>query len=73
MDLKLLVWNIQGIGNEKSSRILKDVIKRNKPSLVVILEPRISSNLANKAISKLKFDNSRRIEARGFSSGIWVL
>lgn len=63
---KMLVWSIQRIGNDRSFRILKDVIKRNRPWLVVLTEPRISGNFASKIISRLGFANSHKVEALVF-------
>lgn len=37
------------------------------------MEPRISGVKANQMVSKLEFSNSFRVEAEGFSGGIWIL
>ncbi|GLT78653.1 hypothetical protein SLA2020_501810 [Shorea laevis] len=39
----------------------------------VIVEPRISGEAANKQISKLNFSSFTKVDAQGFSGGIWVL
>ncbi|KAJ4845064.1 hypothetical protein Tsubulata_015508 [Turnera subulata] len=41
--------------------------------IAVILEPRISGMRASRVIRKLGFRRSHRVEARGYSGGIWVL
>ncbi|KAL4340767.1 hypothetical protein GQ457_08G017640 [Hibiscus cannabinus] len=43
------------------------------PNIVVVMEPRISGKAADSFIRKAGFDSSYRVEARGFSDGIWVL
>ncbi|XP_050238477.2 uncharacterized protein LOC126687968 [Mercurialis annua] len=43
------------------------------PSLVVLVEPRISGPKADKVIKRSGFDFSHRVEAQGFSGGIWIL
>ncbi|KAI9070534.1 hypothetical protein K1719_047503 [Acacia pycnantha] len=47
--------------------------RRYNPELVVILEPRISGTQATKVIKSWGFSFSRRVEAEGFSGGIWIL
>ncbi|KAI9124541.1 hypothetical protein K1719_004463 [Acacia pycnantha] len=42
-------------------------------AIFVILEPRISGSKADAVIKKLGFHNSHRVEASGFSGGIWIL
>ncbi|KAJ4851481.1 hypothetical protein Tsubulata_031154 [Turnera subulata] len=54
-------------------RSLKLYVQRYKPSIVVIVEPRISGRSADRVIRRLRFRRSHRIEARGFSGGIWIL
>ncbi|KAK9020048.1 hypothetical protein V6N11_054545 [Hibiscus sabdariffa] len=54
-------------------RYLKRFIKDNNPSLVALLETRISGNKTDSVVRKLGFPNSFRVEARGFSGGIWLL
>ena len=39
----------------------------------IILEPRISGNMADMVVKKLGFKNHFREEDRGFSGGFWVL
>lgn len=41
--------------------------------MLIIIEPRISGVKADKITSKLGYDYSYRVEAKGFSGGIWLL
>ncbi|KAA3488488.1 LINE-1 reverse transcriptase isogeny [Gossypium australe] len=43
-----------------------------KPDIVSFLDPRVSRAKANKIIAKLGFQFSHRVEAIGFSEGIWL-
>ncbi|KAL4278142.1 hypothetical protein GQ457_03G020710 [Hibiscus cannabinus] len=52
---------------------LQEVCRKYNPCLVALLEPRISGNRANGIIRSMGFRNSFRVEAHGFSGGIWVL
>ncbi|KAI9079602.1 hypothetical protein K1719_038429 [Acacia pycnantha] len=46
---------------------------RYKVDVAVILEPRISGSLARKTIKNWGFKFSEKVEAVGFSGGIWIL
>ncbi|XP_039000720.1 uncharacterized protein LOC120126657 [Hibiscus syriacus] len=45
----------------------------HRPGVVVLLETRISGMTADKDIRAFGFQNSFRVEAHGFSGGIWIL
>ena len=49
------------------------MVKNYQPSMIVLLEPRISGLKADAFIKKSGFNKSHRVEAEGFSSGIWIL
>ncbi|KAK9205957.1 hypothetical protein WN943_016228 [Citrus x changshan-huyou] len=49
------------------------IIQCYNPSMVVMLEPRISGQKAYNFIRGCGFERSHRIEAVGFSGGIWIL
>ncbi|KAI9117842.1 hypothetical protein K1719_011257 [Acacia pycnantha] len=53
--------------------VLKDTKFRYKVDVAVILEPQISGVLATKTIKSWGFKFSEKVEAVGFSSGIWIL
>lgn len=40
---------------------------------MLVAEPKISESRADEAISDLDFHNSIKIEALGFSGGLWAL
>ncbi|KAI9100928.1 hypothetical protein K1719_024052 [Acacia pycnantha] len=53
--------------------VVRDMKRRYKLDMVVILEPRISGPHANRVIRNWGFAHSYRVEAEGFSGGIWLL
>ena len=71
--MNILTWNIQGAHDSESIRALRLLIFKYKPSIVVILEPRISGVQADRSIAKIGLSYSHRFKATGFSGGIWVL
>ncbi|KAL4369613.1 hypothetical protein GQ457_05G012620 [Hibiscus cannabinus] len=68
-------------GSEGSDGALDPVVARSfklmcrskVPDVVAIFEPRISGGAADRFIRKSGFTFSFRVEARGFSGGIWIL
>ncbi|KAI9100218.1 hypothetical protein K1719_024436 [Acacia pycnantha] len=62
-----------GAASKGFAAVLKDTKFRYKVDVAVILEPRISGALATKTIKSWGFKFSERVEAVGFSGGIWIL
>ncbi|KAK8691374.1 hypothetical protein V6N13_074885 [Hibiscus sabdariffa] len=65
--------NVQGCGHPKFCSIARQYLRDTKPDLVVFVEPRISGIKADRIIASLGFPNSHRVEALGFSGGIWLV
>ncbi|XP_028777172.1 uncharacterized protein LOC114733838 [Neltuma alba] len=73
MNKSFMIWNCQGAGSAKFQRTLGSLLQGYKPNVVALVEPRISGKKADLAIKKTGYPNSHRIEAEGFSGGIWLL
>ena len=71
--MSIITWNCQGALDRRFPSILNTYVDTYKPDIFVLLEPRISGVKADRVIKKLRFPSSHRIEAHGFSGGIWVL
>lgn len=70
---KLLCWNCRGAGELKFMRAIKDLIKLHEPSIVVLLEPKISGGDADQVIKEIGFSGQYHIDPEGFAHGIWIL
>lgn len=68
-----LVWNCRGAGGGDFPYLIKDLMKVYKIHFIAILEPIISGIRAEKVIRKIGLDEGFRVEAQGFSGGIWCL
>ncbi|KAA3464883.1 reverse transcriptase [Gossypium australe] len=53
-------------------RAFREYNTDDRPDIVCLLEPRVSGKKANCIIDQLGFNFSHRVEAVGFSGGIWV-
>ncbi|KAL4332531.1 hypothetical protein GQ457_07G011940 [Hibiscus cannabinus] len=62
-----------GARDVEFNRSFKLLIRKQRPDIVAIMEPRISGRAADKFIQHSSFEFSYRVEAHGFSGGIWVL
>ncbi|GMJ02456.1 hypothetical protein HRI_003914800 [Hibiscus trionum] len=71
--VKVIFWNVQGALGSYFFRCFNLMVQVQKPDIVALFEPRISGRKADSFIRRSGFDNSYRVEATGFSGGIWVL
>ncbi|KAF8390857.1 hypothetical protein HHK36_023156 [Tetracentron sinense] len=71
--MKLVVWNGRGAGGKTFLRNLKELIRMHDPQILVLMETRIGEEKAVSVISKLHFSGSFRVDAQGYSGGIWLL
>ncbi|XVF69958.1 hypothetical protein PTKIN_Ptkin11bG0122600 [Pterospermum kingtungense] len=70
--MNVLVWNYQSAISKEFLRVLKDLLRQYKPILLALLEPRFSDYQADEICNNLGFKEWIRMEAIGFSGGIWV-
>ncbi|XP_019173843.1 PREDICTED: uncharacterized protein LOC109169419 [Ipomoea nil] len=68
-----LIWNCQGAASKDFCRTLKHFVRIHNPSIVCLLEPKVSGAHANSICASFGFPEWIRVEAIGFSGGIWVL
>ncbi|XP_019160774.1 PREDICTED: uncharacterized protein LOC109157330 [Ipomoea nil] len=67
-----LLWNCQGASGKRSIRTLKNLLLDHKPCILGLFESKVSGVQANAICCKLGFSDWIRVEALGFSGGIWV-
>lgn len=73
MNTSIMTWNCQGVASRQFLRVLKSLLQEYKPSVLALLEPRVSGRTADSIIKQTGYPNSHRIEATGFAGGIWLL
>ena len=71
--MKTLLCNCRGAGNPNFCQNFAELIRYHQPSIVVLVETRISSQRAEIISTGLGFDSVVHFEAEGFSGGIWLL
>ncbi|XVF08056.1 hypothetical protein REPUB_Repub06bG0192700 [Reevesia pubescens] len=71
--MSVIFWNCRGAGSSDFLSHAKELTRWHKLDMFIVAEPRISGLAADKMIRKLQFDNYSKIDAQGFSGGIWIL
>lgn len=70
--MKIFIWNCQGAASKKFLRAALMFINQHKPNIFCLLEPKVFGIGADEIYMKLKYNNWIRVEAVGFSGGIWI-
>lgn len=72
-DITFLVWNVRGAGGLEFRRVFHETIAQHKPNLVILTETRLSGERAQNTINSLGYEKHYKVDAMGFSGGIWML
>lgn len=72
-NILVLCWNYRGAGNRSFSRNIKEMMWLCKPGILSLLEPRNSKEIIDGVCKRKGRKNWFRVEADGFSGGIWLL
>ena len=70
---KVLVWNVQGARSREFRNILREHLQVHRPSIIDLVETRISGIRAREVCDSLGFSRCIRAKAQGIQGGIWVL
>lgn len=71
--MNLLFWNCYGIANEATVRVVNNLVHVHDPTVLVLLETRISQDKANILCSKFGFSCCYKMKVDGFGGAIWML
>ncbi|GMI91875.1 hypothetical protein HRI_002856800 [Hibiscus trionum] len=71
--MNIMFWNTQGARSAEFRRQFRNFVRSNNPQMVALFEPRVSYGEADRVIQSFGYPNSFRVEARGFSGGVWLL
>lgn len=72
-DITFLVWNVRGAGGTEFRRVFRDTVAQHKPNLVILTETRLSGERAQNTINNLGYEKHYKVDAMGFSGGLWML
>lgn len=70
--IKIMMWNVQGAAKPAFMSTLKEIIRINKPNVLGLVETHVSGDKAQQICNRIGFSGQVRVEAQGFSGGIWL-
>lgn len=70
--MKIIAWNCHGAGNNIFLRNICEFIRIHNPLILVLFEPRVASIRGEAICRRTPLNRFEKIEAQGFSGGIWM-
>ncbi|XP_074318455.1 uncharacterized protein LOC141655267 [Silene latifolia] len=70
--ITFMVWNVQGTGSKNKISAIKEIVKTYKPTVLALVETHMGGDQAIKLGNILGYDGRTRVNAIGFSGGIWI-
>ena len=71
--MKIISWNVRGLGNPRAFLALKKILLMHGPQLVFLCETKLSTMQMNVTGKKLKFDNCFAVSCSGRGGGLALL
>lgn len=71
--MRVLAWNCRGAGCPNTVRTILQLIRDHSPTILFLMEPRVSSTKAKRIIRNTHYTHVAVVEARGFSGGLWCM
>lgn len=71
--MKCLTWNCRGTGNNIFRRNCKELLRRERPDIICILETKAAMGMGNKLARNLRFDGVFEVPDSGFMGGLILL
>lgn len=71
--MKIVSWNCQGAGNESFRRNFRELVRSHNPSVVFLLETRVSQDTAYEIAPFLGYSNYEIAPTEGMAGGVWML
>ncbi|GMJ13760.1 hypothetical protein HRI_005045200 [Hibiscus trionum] len=68
--MKLISWNVWGLGKPQTVRRLRDCLRDVNPSVVFLIETKLQSSVMEKVRKKCGFSNGIEVGSRGRSGGL---
>ncbi|XP_028788193.1 uncharacterized protein LOC114744170 [Neltuma alba] len=62
-----------GAGSRSFPILIRDIVKKFQVDILCLEEPRVSGKRADSVVKRLGFSHWIRVEASGYSGGIWLL
>ncbi|XP_021762943.1 uncharacterized protein LOC110727671 [Chenopodium quinoa] len=63
---------MEGTGNKEFLSVLREIVRINKPIVLALVETHMGGDHADRVATILGYNGHTRVDAQGFSGGIWV-
>ncbi|KAJ9708014.1 hypothetical protein PVL29_000195 [Vitis rotundifolia] len=75
MRIKILCWNVRGLNDFEKRKLIKGVVRNQKPDLVCLLETKVKEMSLQmvKSVGVGRFLNWASVDARGAAGGLLIL
>ncbi|OMO50810.1 reverse transcriptase [Corchorus capsularis] len=70
--MNFIIWNSRGTGNKTFRHHAIDMISTYKPSIMAVVELRVSGATARRVLRRLKMPKFHIADPEGFAGGIWL-
>jgi ribonuclease HI len=71
--MNVLSWNCRGLGNPRTVRILRRLVRKKKPDVVFLMETKLVSQTMEYVRAKMKFDGMFVVDCHGRSGGLALM
>ena len=71
--MNLLSWNCRGLGNFRTVNALKEIIKKEPPKIVFLMETKSNKEWMVMVRDKCEFKNGFFVDSNGASGGLALL
>ena len=71
--MKLVSWNIRGLGNPRTRLAMKKILQLHRPQLLFLCEIKLLSRQANEECRRLNLDNCFAVNRIGMSGGLAMM
>lgn len=71
--INIMSWNCRGARARYFPRLIRELKANYNIHILFIVEPRVSRKKVDNIIKNLGFNSNHRVEAEGYSGGIWLL
>jgi exonuclease III len=72
--MKLVSWNYRGLGNDPKLFVVRDLIRFEKPQILLIQETKLHADEAIKSVRRLwRYNEALAVDFRGASKGLCTI
>lgn len=68
--MKVLSWNVRGLGNDRAFREVKKILQMQRPQIVFLCETKMRAEQMRVIGEKLNFKSCFAVSSRGKSRGL---